>query len=290
MSHTRLERKRETDRESQRAVRERTRKYISRLENLVETLRKDQPDERLQDMTRQYEHLRAENEQLRNIITGISRMIRDIEVSKIASNVPVAMPYDSMSVVNRDQDDAVEVNGGFQVACLPFQNENFLEQHPPSFAEQQLARTPAPVDKGFSFTQNCVVPENDMFCHGPERESERPETLPTSEAINTSEEISLDGNSDIQIFAVVNKALSKAQTFAITSIEPERDADIAIRAVAYGWHAAEQSHALDPAWQLLRQIDQSIFFCCGPVERLAILRVLRLKLQVNTFYIITMTH
>jgi len=282
MSHTRLERKRETDRESQRAGRERTKNYISRLENLVETLRKDQPDEQLQDMTRQYKSLHRENEHLRSIITGISRMIRDIQAPQIASKVPITMPYNSISVVNVEQEDAVETNDGFQMTCPLFQDKELPEQHALPFSEQQLEQSPVTVDKGFPFTQNCPVPENDMFCHRLEGEPWMPETLPAFQVIDTSEDISLDGNSDTQLFTVVNNALSKAQTSVTTSMEPEIDADVSIRAIIYGWHAAEQSHSLDQVWQLLRQIDQKVFFCCGPVERLAILRILRLKIQVNT--------
>jgi hypothetical protein len=102
-------------------------------------------------------------------------------------------------------------------------------------------------------------------------------TRPTIDAADAPNGISAYGDENVHIVAVVNNVLSRAETFTFSSAL-EQDADIAIRAVAHGWPATEQRHTLDPVWQILRQIDEGVFFRCGSVERLAILRVLRLKL------------
>jgi hypothetical protein len=60
----------------------------------------------------------------------------------------------------------------------------------------------------------------------------------------------------------------------------EDDNDICIRAVLHGWRAAEQKIPMDPAWQLLRGMDQTFFCHAGIVERVAILRVTRAMLVV----------
>ena len=57
-----------------------------------------------------------------------------------------------------------------------------------------------------------------------------------------------------------------------------KDADIVIRAIVHGWRNVEQNCQLDPAWQILRRIDEQVMFRLGPIVRLAILRTVRLKL------------
>ena len=74
-----LEKKRATDRQSQRVVRERTKKYIAHLENMVEVLQKNQQDERLQLLTDQCNRLLEENEQLRSAILSIKRAVQGVE-------------------------------------------------------------------------------------------------------------------------------------------------------------------------------------------------------------------
>lgn len=56
------------------------------------------------------------------------------------------------------------------------------------------------------------------------------------------------------------------------------DEDIVVRAVVEGWPAVEERYPLDLGWQVLQEIDQVIFGDCGVVERMAALRLLRMKL------------
>ncbi|PVH68272.1 hypothetical protein DL98DRAFT_441576 [Cadophora sp. DSE1049] len=79
------------------------------------------------------------------------------------------------------------------------------------------------------------------------------------------------------VFAMINNLLGKANGVKL-KVKTDEDADIAIRAVAHGWPLTQQRYKLDPAWEIIRQIDQDIFFCCGQIERLGILRVVRLKI------------
>lgn len=282
MTGTRLEKKRETDRESQRAVRERTRKYISHLESMVETLQKSQQDERLQRMAQQCQELRDENEQLKSIFTGIRRMIRGIEVPKTDGNGPNMLRSATSSVAHQHHGAPTK---GHCLASYSSQNTGLWQSSLPYIAEQRLVQdhvachrepsilspTSPPLTRGTPLLQTYL---------------KSPEVRPMSEATDTSEELLAYEADDAQLFAVIGNALRKAQeaqSLALTSVDPERDADIAIRAIVHGWQAVERCHSLDSAWYLLRYIDQNIFSCCGSVERLAILRLLRLKLQVNDF-------
>nr|QCL09087.1 DmxL4 [Cryptosporiopsis sp. 8999] len=231
MTGRRREKKRETDRESQRHVRERTKKYISHLETLVEALQKSQQDKRLQSMTLQCKELRHENEQLRSIITGINRMVRGIEIPNSVNKDPRLWSPVPSSAVNLERPRASEVEEDFPPVCPPQNAPVDLQQPIPYTTEHQLAQNPQVMDM--------------------------------------SEGLLADGN-DAHLFAITSNALSKAERLTSTSIDPERDADIIIRAVSCGWHEAEQRHTFDSTWHLLRQIDQNIFFCCGSVERLAI--------------------
>ena len=61
------------------------------------------------------------------------------------------------------------------------------------------------------------------------------------------------------------------------------DQDIAVRAIIEGWPAVEERYELDLAWQVLREVDQVVFPEAGVVERIAALRMMRLRLlyQIN---------
>ncbi|KAH8586968.1 hypothetical protein B0O99DRAFT_643118 [Bisporella sp. PMI_857] len=275
-----LERKRKTDRESQRAVRERTKNYISHLENLVDTLQKNQHDQRLQNMTVQYTQLHEENEKLRNVVTSISRMIRGVELldsAKYSTKLNPAMSAESMP--SQKHHPAFVVNSHDLLPILPCQNVQW-QPHSPCIVRQQTvalntftpyagpscskSRSPIQASETSTFDFEACLPDSSI-----------------TSAVNdpdTSKGTSSYADENVHIVAVVNNALSKAESLTISSLDIGQDADIAIRAIAYGWPASEQQHTLDPAWQIIRQIDEGIFFSSRPVERLAIVRVLRLKL------------
>jgi hypothetical protein len=239
-----LEKKRATDRQSQRVVRERTKKYIAHLENMVEVLQKNQQDERLQLVTAQCNRLLDENEQLRKAILSIKRAVQGVEV---------------------EQSDSV--NSKFA------ETQNTLarsEKHPlpvytsPSFSDGQ-GLSPAqpistPASMPFAFAASSVpsppVEPSDRLFSSPPSEVEDPP----------------------HIFVLISNLLRQAENCIILSVDLTKDTDIVIRAIAHGWTHVEQHCQLDPAWQILRRIDQEVMFCCGSVERLAILRAVRLKL------------
>jgi TolA-binding protein len=84
---------------------------------------------------------------------------------------------------------------------------------------------------------------------------------------------------------IVNEALEAAIGSMTQTTAPlhaaQSDVDVSIRAIMEGWADVERIHNLDPGWKLLQQVDQYLFFSCGPVTRLAILRLMRLRLLVR---------
>ncbi|KAG2413634.1 hypothetical protein HFD88_002823 [Aspergillus terreus] len=83
-------------------------------------------------------------------------------------------------------------------------------------------------------------------------------------------------------FAVVNSCITGILRTAdsITS-SAEDDDDLAIRAILHGWESVGHQSGLDSCWEFLRALDQGLFYRTGPVERLAILRLMRAMLAWN---------
>lgn len=78
-------------------------------------------------------------------------------------------------------------------------------------------------------------------------------------------------------FTILNQAImlleATSRDLHITDVDVEED--ILIRAVLHGWADAETRHGLDAGWQMLRMLDEGLTFRSGPVERAAILRMVR---------------
>ncbi len=231
-----LEKKRATDRQSQRVVRERTKKYIAHLENMVEVLQKNQQDERLQLLTDQCNRLLEENEQLRGAILSIKRAVQGLE-----------------------QLDSVKNNFTKTQNSLAASEKITLPAYTsPSFSDGQSQSPIQPCPKTASI----------------------PLSFPLIEPLDTifPSPISDADIEDPHVFVVVSNLLRQAETCNVLTMDLNKDADIVIRAIVHGWSNVEQNCQLDPAWQILRRIDEQVMFRLGSIERLAILRIARLKL------------
>jgi hypothetical protein len=235
------EKKRATDRESQRVVRERTKKYIAHLENMVEVLQQNQQDERLQLLTARCNRLLDENEQLRSAILSIKRAVQGVE---------------QLDSVNKNFTVTQNAASGSEKNSLPAYSS-------PSFSDGQCQSPPHPIPTPTSMPFAC------------------PSSSVPSPPIDPSNGILSFPSAEIEdphVFVVISSLLRQAETCIILSIDLKRDEDIVIRAIAHGWIHVEQHCQLDPAWQILRRIDQDVMYPFGSVERLAILRTVRLKL------------
>ena len=100
-----LAKKRANDREAQRAIRERTKGQIEKLEKQIQDLRSQQPYQELQFAIRQKEVVEAENKDIRNRLTSILTLIQPLashnssigEISK-----PLSMKYRSDKIASTD--------------------------------------------------------------------------------------------------------------------------------------------------------------------------------------------
>jgi hypothetical protein len=238
-----LEKKRATDRQSQRVVRERTKKYIAHLENMVEVLQNNQQDERLQLLTDQCNRLLEENEQLRSAIFSIKRAVQGVE---------------QLDSVKNNFTETQNSLAASEKAPLPAYTS-------PSFSDGQSHSPIQPCPKTASMPLN--FPPN-LALSPPTEPSDRIFPSPTSDA----------DLEDPHVFVVISNLLRQAETCNVLTMDLNKDADIVIRAIVHGWSHVEQNCQLDPAWQILRRIDEQVMFRLGAIERLAILRTVRLKL------------
>jgi hypothetical protein len=297
LSGARLEKKRKTDRESQRAGRERTRNYILYLEKLVESLKQGQEDERLQTLTRQFQELRQQNERLMTIFNSIGRLARSADILDVNGNNlsdSTSSPLRATSATRTESvadqqpplDEAEVIDGVMPI--ISYSNPHSLWAPPRSSSEAEQCHavqaqnsltscTASSLPNGDTQTQtntismSCAQVQAPMLGNDPV--SDMPGAFPTGE---NTEEI---------ICESINDILTMAELFTVVSTTPVEDVDIAIRAVMNGWHMAAQMHNLDQGWEALRQIDQKVFSCCGPVERLTILQSMRLKFRVSNFLV-----
>ena len=238
-----LEKKRATDRQSQRVVRERTKKYIAHLENMVEVLQKNQQDERLQLVTVQCNRLLDENEQLRSAILSIKRAVQGVE---------------QLDSANSNFSKTQNALAGSEKNNLPAYTSPSLSDSQGQSPSQPI---PTPASMPLAFSSSSVPSP-------PSKPSDRVFSIPSSEI----------EDEESHVFVVISNLLRQAETCTIHSMDLNKDADIVIRAIAHGWAHVEEHYQLDPAWQILRRIDQEVMFCCGSMERLGILRAVRLKL------------
>lgn len=281
LSAATLEKKRLADRESQRAGRERTRNRIRHLETLVESLEKTEDNDRVKAFARYCHELRQQNERLMSVISNVGRTCRSIELPDTAGT---------------DRDPSVSSPPGAAFDGITEPATLKLQPLDGATAPEMRASVLAPQEEPDSLwpqTSLDVADESRLMASNP------PLFYPDSSApdlfSSTRRQASLSQNSHAvapgtfpdpeaasEITAeVISNSIARAELSAILSTQPAEDADIAIRAVLDGWHSVKQIYSLDDGWDILCKIDQQVFLRCGIIERLAILRVMRLKLRVS---------
>jgi hypothetical protein len=58
--------------------------------------------------------------------------------------------------------------------------------------------------------------------------------------------------------------------------------DVPIRAVLHGWDSIGESWELPPFWQIIRQLDENLFFMFDPIERLGVFRIVHLLMRFHS--------
>lgn len=288
LSGARLEKKRTADRESQRAGRERAKNYIRHLEMLVESLQQAQGDDRLKILTEQCQEQREQNERLISIISSIGRLSRSMELPattpwiepnpSTTSSPPVSTAGAAIESTVDQHPPTVRASGVDLGRPIPAYNNQSLWPQPSMsvMGEQPLTSNPLPICTGssspnvYSRTRMNINPVSNIQTQANIMQN------PHISAAFTTTETMVE-----TIPEAINNILTEAELFTVISTGPREDADIAIRAVVSGWNTVKRAYTLDQGWEALRRIDQEVFSSCGLIERLAILRVMRLKLRVR---------
>ena len=238
----RLERKRATDRDSQRAVRAKTKSYIEHLESTIRQLEQCLKTNDTGSLAAKITEQHAEIQRLRATIRNATRML-DGSVAQLMNGT----------------EDAKGPNG---------------------------------TDPGNPVVLTTPAPE--LL---PAPQPPPPQILPPTVPLTQSPDIAYESSAIIpppcgegtsNYFGILSTKLASIQNDIafVPMTSPEEDEDLSIRAVLHGWHAAEQRHVLDPVWKLLQATDQGLFYRSGPVERIAVLRLMRplLLFKLNPFW------
>jgi hypothetical protein len=258
----RLERKRATDPETQCAIRAKTKSHIEHLKSTVQRYEQSTGD----DLTRE-------------LAAKVSE--RHLEISRLRDVVKNAHKILAFAISGEDA------------------NEENDPRHLPSNGDvpgQAIEASPAWTADGLSNAPDRASSSNvphDDISNVPSNlhEGTAPETAarqPTQPSLPPSENPLACGEGDgncLELLSTETTNLQNDTSFCpLTSAE--EDEDVAIRAIFASWDSTEERHRLGPVWKLLKALDQGLFYRSGPVERVAVLRLMRSMLlyQINPFW------
>jgi hypothetical protein len=250
----RLERKRATDRETQRAIRAKTKSYIEHLEATVQRYEQQSGDELTQSLASQVSSQHAEIVRLQAVVRNARKML-EAAMSGELETEDQAKLLESVSMPPPTEPASTK-------ALPPTQTSSFASGQP---ITQSIMPGPHIPDSSMGDMRGTMMTARSSF--------ENPLAC---------------GEENTNYFGLLNAKLSAIHTDSsfcpLTS--PEEDEDIAVRAVFKGWQDVTQRHQLDPAWQVLQATDQGLFYRSGQVERVAVLRNMRSMLlyKINPYW------
>jgi hypothetical protein len=259
------ERKRAIDREAQRSIRIKTKNYIAHLESLVKAMDHndgtgaDGENNRTRELMNQLRQSQEEVRRLREAMLGVQRAL-----GGVLSDAPKAGGVDQQDG-RQHSSSASPPSGGEQVPGV--MGGSFSTSARPSIDAGGGAFWLPPQDIN-------AVPPAPSIAVASEQASpgsmlpQRPNKDPSLRAFEG------------EMFYYAEYHLSRVYAAPGPGAFSNRpfDEDIIIRAVIEGWPAVEERYPLDLGWQVLQEIDQVIFPDCGIVERMAALRLCRMKL------------
>lgn len=258
------ERKRAIDREAQRSIRIKTKNYIAHLESLVKAMEQsdtngpDGENNRSRELMNQLRQSQEEVRRLREAMLGVQRVLG-------------GALGDARNIMNADGMDQRQPSSS---SSPPSANE-MTAPHRASFntaatrpsIETTGAFWMAPADT-INPTSSVAIGSDQA---SPEVHPARPDKDPKMRQYEG------------EMFYYAEYHLARVYSAPGPGAFGNRpfDEDIIVRAVIEGWPAVEERYPLDLGWQVLQEIDQVIFPDVGVVERMAALRLLRMKLLHN---------
>ncbi|ETS81743.1 hypothetical protein PFICI_06745 [Pestalotiopsis fici W106-1] len=283
-------RKREADRKSQQAARERTKNRIAFLEALVLDLEQQDPTSNAQELIRQHDEVRAERDSLAQALSAIERIIKDRKGHRPAPGSANAPPCDNQSSPPPDDGQRSD-NSGFgdtgylsPLATVSNFNSECGENNvhvPSKTSALGLDQTLVP-ESEFMFDD--VLPMDEVLTCIPPDPIIPPAAMSKCDcAPRSSPKATMEGGANLWRYA--NEVLSEPTPWCpqLSAQEAMVEDDTPVRAIIDGWDAVERRAGgrLLPSWQKLRQIDEAIFSSCAKVERLAILRLMHILLRFH---------
>lgn len=255
------ERKRAIDREAQRSIRIKTKNYIAHLESLVKAMEQNDTNgpegdsNRTKELMNQLRQSQEEVRRLREAMLGVQRVLGgalgDLTKLGTSSDGHDQRQMSSSASPPSGNEQGSTLGGSFSAPSRPT-----IDTGGGAF---WLAPEPGQAASSTAVTSGHTSP--------PSLHPSRPAKDPNQR---------FEG----EMFYYAEYHLSRVYTAPGPGAFSNRpfDEDIIVRAVVEGWPAVEERYPLDLGWQVLQEIDQVIFGDCGVVERMAALRLLRMKL------------
>ncbi|KAI1625597.1 hypothetical protein EDD37DRAFT_625133 [Exophiala viscosa] len=308
LSRSQRERKRESDREAQRQIRQKTKNHIAHLEQLVKTLQESHADDaRTNDLVEQIKSNRREMDSLRGFFRGVSKLVESVSGSQCA----VDREYDKdrsaepqlFSCLPEDgdaspgnMDDTQILGPSLKVASSRVSVRSSLDVLEKDNTDSQNTSTSTPPPAGFDLA-DLLLPEcaDNLGGQGWCQASRQGVTSSTSSDNQISQQTTVRRNISMVVTEILQTRSLEGRLYYLAGSvlrfilglpreEPtpvEFTEDIAIRAVLSGWENVAEQYDLDPGWLWLRHLDEAVYSACGIPERLACLRIMRLYLQAQ---------
>ncbi|KAE8330023.1 hypothetical protein BDV39DRAFT_213495 [Aspergillus sergii] len=245
---TKVDRKRITDRKAQRNHRERVKAYISQLETTVEELTKASQEGSECSLLQKLQEKQLEIERLKGAIRQANTALRtalDTTSASISPSIAEKVPRDSPARQNNSP--SVAEHGTTQ----RLNNRKMQMEYTLELEDISLNMSHASQFQNNNKRKDFAAPYSNLAC----------------------------GDGQKNYFQVVNESLIHVLSGGPLTTSAADDDDLTIRAILHGWDTIKEDKTLDRGWNFLRALDQGLYHRTGPVERLAILRLMRSMLM-----------
>jgi hypothetical protein len=251
VSTGRIERKRAHDREAQRASRAKTKAYIAHLEKTVADLTETSGDARANYLAQHATQQSQEIESLQGLVGKIKSLIQDSSL---------------LSRLNSDENDTSGKNDHASSEGSP-QPAKRADSPRDSSSPETIFR-----DDGDRHHSNGNSKSTSQHAY------DAP-TVAYPASSSTNGNLTLLGTSllctdseDTTFFDRLNRIVEAVECHPSSTTghisDSSVDQDILVRAIMYGWDAAESVHHFDIGWRFIRAFDEGVWYRAGPIERL----------------------
>lgn len=292
----RILRKREADRKCQRLIRERTKSRIADLEATVkEYERKDASG--LSNLIKQLADARQERDALLKKVQNIEHILSDgrmalldKETSKDGSpdiNTSRGLDQSPPNSFDADGPDSRHnsFDDGVPLDIPPYERERettrYIREpvHLTATPRFEISRVPGSLK---SNTQDSSL----VNVHTAADSNINPNPARSEHVCDCLEALQVrNQKTPFNIWRYANDVLSSRfqwPTDYNRTIPDDFIHDIPVRVVLEGWDAVERRGPVHPSWQILKYIDQAIFWRCEPRERLAVLYTMHALFQSHS--------